>query len=217
MVGFGLIALAFLFSISTVRAIWMMVRQSRQLDAGARLSLFWWLPAWRIHQRGYPASPLRNRIVTRFALTLVRCLRSGMRSGLHSPTHADQVPVWLFEKQLVGNSISRLKHSRFMPQVHREQTDGRVVNVESIYPRSRRQLIVTFLYEVRGCRYEGELYTFKSMNAGESLVVTYDALNPEKTGYKAKYARTWTIWWISMAAIFVVALLLMLWIRIPGQ
>ena len=68
-VGICLWALALLMYVSTVRAIWTMVRQSRQLDPGARVSLFWWLPAWRMHRRGYPASPVRRQIVTRFGLT----------------------------------------------------------------------------------------------------------------------------------------------------
>ena len=68
-VGFGLWTLALLSYVSTVRAIWAMVRQSRQLDPEARFSLFWWLPAWRVHRRGYPASPVRREIVTRFGLT----------------------------------------------------------------------------------------------------------------------------------------------------
>ena len=68
-VGFGKMALALVWYVSTVRAIWTLVRESRQLEPGARLSLFWWLPAWRVRRRGYPASPLRRQIVTRFGLT----------------------------------------------------------------------------------------------------------------------------------------------------
>jgi hypothetical protein len=56
----------------------------------------------------------------------------------------------------------------FMPKTNWEQTDGRVVKVESIYPKGRRQFIVTFSYEVQGHRYEGKLGTFKSMNVGIS-------------------------------------------------
>ena len=100
-----------------------------------------------------------------------------------------------------------------MPQTTWEQTDGRVVKVESISTRGRRQLIVTFSYEAQGQYYEGELYTFKSMNVGESLIVKYDGSNPRVTGFKADYARKWQIWWILTTAFFVAVLLLMLWIR----
>lgn len=100
-----------------------------------------------------------------------------------------------------------------MPKTTWEQTDGRVVKVDSIFTRGRRQLIVTFSYEAQGRRYEGELYTFKSMNVGESLIVKYHASNPRTTGFKADYARKWRILWIVMTAFLVAALLLMLWIR----
>jgi len=112
------------------------------------------------------------------------------------------------------------KHNGFMPDTAWEQTDGRVVKVDSISTRGRRQFIVTFSYEAKEQRYEGELYTFKSMNIGESLIVKYDASNPIMTGFKVDYARKWRIWWILMvaffvAAFFVAAFLLMLWIRTP--
>lgn len=77
--GFSLIALALVCYVSTVRAVWTMIRESRQLQPGARLSLFWWLPAWRVHRRGYPASPVRKQIVTRFGLTFGLML-AGMAS-----------------------------------------------------------------------------------------------------------------------------------------
>ena len=104
-----------------------------------------------------------------------------------------------------------------MPQMTWKQTGGRVVKVESISTRGGRQLIVTFSYEAQGHRYQGELYTFKSMNVGESLIVKYDASNPGMTGFKANYARNWRIWWIVMAVFFVAALLLMLWIRMAQR
>ena len=94
-----------------------------------------------------------------------------------------------------------------------KQTDGTVVKVESIFPRGRRQLIVTFSYEVRGHYYEGVLGTFKPMNVGEALVVKYDASDPKMTKFIADYARTWRIWWIVMTAFLILALLLVLWIR----
>jgi len=90
-----------------------------------------------------------------------------------------------------------------------------VIKVDSISTRGRRQFIVTFSYEAKEQRYEGELYTFKSMHVGESLIVKYDALNPIMTGFKAEYARKWRIWWVLMVAFFVAAFLLLLWIRTP--
>lgn len=68
-VGVSLVAVALFFYVSTVRAVWTMVRESRQLEPRAQLSLLRWLPAWRVHRRGYPASRVRKQIVTRFALT----------------------------------------------------------------------------------------------------------------------------------------------------
>ena len=99
-----------------------------------------------------------------------------------------------------------------MPRTNWEQADGRVVKIESIYPRGRRQLIVTFSYEVHEHCYESELYTFESMTVGQSVVVKYDASNPEMTGFKAAQTRKWAIWWTSMGAIVVTARLLMLWL-----
>ena len=97
-----------------------------------------------------------------------------------------------------------------MAETDWKQTDGKVVRIESIYPRGRRQLIVTFSYEVDGKLYEGELYTFKSMHEGQSIDVKYDAANPELTEFKAKYKRTWRIWW-SVMVIVAGAFLVVLW------
>ncbi len=102
-----------------------------------------------------------------------------------------------------------------MPKTVWEQTSGRVVKVESIFPRGRRQLIITFSYEVQGQHYEGELYTFKPMDVGEPLIVKYHASDPTMTKFKSDYARKWQVWWLVMGAFFVAVLLLMLWIRTP--
>jgi hypothetical protein len=92
-----------------------------------------------------------------------------------------------------------------------KQADGRVVRVESIYPRGRRQLIVKFSYEVQGRLYEGELYTFESMHEGDLLKVKYDVSNPQLIEFQAKYKRTWRIWWFVMTTILGGAFLVMLW------
>ena len=93
-----------------------------------------------------------------------------------------------------------------------KQTDGKVVKIESIYPRGRRQLIVTFSYEVKGQPYEGELYTFRPMHEGDALSVKYDASNPALTEFAIKYKRIWRIWWFVMTTILVSALAVLLWI-----
>lgn len=93
-----------------------------------------------------------------------------------------------------------------------KQADGKVVRIESIYPRGRRQLVVTFSYEVQGQLYEGEPYTFKSMHEGDLLNVKYDALNPKLTEFEVKYGRTWRIWWFVTATILAGAFLVMLWV-----
>ena len=100
-----------------------------------------------------------------------------------------------------------------MPQTTWEQTNGTVVEIKPITTRGRRQLIVTYSYDVKGQRYEGELYTFKSMNVGESLIVNYNVSNLAWTGFEAAYVRKWRTWWIMMLALFVAAVLLTLWTR----
>ena len=84
--------------------------------------------------------------------------------------------------------MTRLKHSRLMPHIIWEPIEGRVVKIEFIYPTGRRQLNVTFSYRAQGLSYEGKLYTFQSMNVGNSLMVKYDASNPQMTAFKAQYA-----------------------------
>ena len=134
----------------------------------------------------------------------------GFLNGRHHFRQADLSLPTRIRAEAIGS-----KHNGVMPQTTWEETYGRVVKVESISTRGRRQLIVTFSYEAQGHWYEGEFYTFKSMSVGEPLIVKYDASNPQMTGFKTDYARKWRIWWIVIAAFFVTALLLMLWINTP--
>jgi hypothetical protein len=98
-----------------------------------------------------------------------------------------------------------------------KQADGRVVRIESISTRGRRQLIVVFSYEVCGQIFEGELYTFKSMHKGDMLRVQYDPSNPKLTRFEADYRRTWRVWWFAAATVVAGALLLMLWIHVTRR
>ncbi len=100
-----------------------------------------------------------------------------------------------------------------MAKTEWKQADGRVVRIDTISTRGRRQLIVTFSYEVHGQLYEGELYTFKSMHEGQTLLVEYDPSNPKLTRFEANYKRTWRIWWFAAATVLAGALLLGLWIH----
>lgn len=107
-----------------------------------------------------------------------------------------------------------MSHGEHMARTDWKQADGKVVKIEYIYPRGRRQVIVTFSYEVQGQFYENELYTFKSMHEGDALSVTYDASNPKLTEFDVRYARSWRIWWFVMATIFAGALLVILWVTV---
>lgn len=100
-----------------------------------------------------------------------------------------------------------------MAQTEWKQAYGKVLKIEALYPRGHRQLIVTFSYEIQGQLYEGELYTFKTMHEGDPLNVTYDASNPKVTEFVVKCRRTWRVWWLVMATIFVVVFVVLLWIR----
>ena len=61
-----------------------------------------------------------------------------------------------------------------------KQVDGRVTSVHSIATRGRRQLTVSFAYEVAGHAYEGEFYTFDSIHQGAPLTVEYEISNPKR-------------------------------------
>jgi hypothetical protein len=73
-----------------------------------------------------------------------------------------------------------------MPKTNWEQTAGRVIHIDSIYPRGRLQFIVAFTYEVEGKVYEGTLYTFDSIHEGDSLVVKYDPLDPKRNDFETR-------------------------------
>ena len=70
-----------------------------------------------------------------------------------------------------------------------KQTDGRVVSVDSIYTRGRRQLIVAFTYEVGDDLYESKFYTFDSIREGNSVVVKYDVSNPRRNDLETRQKR----------------------------
>jgi hypothetical protein len=64
-----LFTLAFVCYGATVRSIWRLVIESNALASAGRFNRFWWVPAWKIHRKAYPASALRRQIIARFALT----------------------------------------------------------------------------------------------------------------------------------------------------
>ena len=72
MIGFYLfMGIALFFYFRTVGTIWRLVEESKGLNSNARFDRFNWTPAWKGHRIGYPESPLRRQIVTRFLLTFV--------------------------------------------------------------------------------------------------------------------------------------------------
>jgi hypothetical protein len=72
-------------------------------------------------------------------------------------------PRYLEARLLIDLRLIRAEqHGVHMAETKWKQADGKVVRIESISTRGRRQLIVKFSYEVSEQLYEGELYTFKS-------------------------------------------------------
>lgn len=72
-VGYLLFALALFFYVTTVKAIWRLVSESKAIGVAPRNSFnrFWWMPAWKVHREAFPESYLRRQIIIRFALTWV--------------------------------------------------------------------------------------------------------------------------------------------------
>jgi Protein of unknown function (DUF3592) len=94
-----------------------------------------------------------------------------------------------------------------------KQADGRVVRVESISTRGRRQLIVVFSYEVCGQILKANSTLSSRRTKGDMLRVQYDPSNPKLTRFEADYRRTWRLWWFAAATVVAGALLLMVWIH----
>jgi hypothetical protein len=67
--GYILSGLVFVCYIQTVRAIWQLVDEARQLGTGTRFNRFWWMPAWKVHRKGYPESTTRRQVIMRCLLT----------------------------------------------------------------------------------------------------------------------------------------------------
>ena len=97
-----------------------------------------------------------------------------------------------------------------MAKTEWRQTDGKVVSVESIYPRGRLQLIVAFTYEVDGELYRGKFGTFDSINEGSTLIVRYDVSDPRRNDLENRQKRINRIA-VAVAIPVVVAVLLLLW------
>ncbi len=96
-----------------------------------------------------------------------------------------------------------------MAKTEWNQTDGRVVRIDSMTTRGRRQLTVTFTYVVGNHSYEGKFYTFDSMQEGDSLVVPYDVSNPSHNKLEARQARINRIALVIAVPVVGVALLLL--------
>ena len=74
LITYVLFGLAFACYVATVRSIWKLVAESRREFPEGRFNRFWWIPAWRVHRRLFPGSPLRRKIVVRFGLTFALLL-----------------------------------------------------------------------------------------------------------------------------------------------
>ena len=95
----GCFVIGLFFYVGTVKAIWQLVTESRELQSGVHFNHFWWTPAWKVHRTGYPASPVRRQIVTRFLLTfacmvaVMVCLAySTIHPGLGARSVSDNAP-----------------------------------------------------------------------------------------------------------------------------
>ncbi len=91
-----------------------------------------------------------------------------------------------------------------------KQTNGRVVSVDSVSTRGRLQLIVAFAYEVEEELYEDKFYTFDSIHIGDSLIVTYDVLDPKRNDLGTRQTHINRIA-VAVAVPLVSAVLLLLW------
>ena len=97
-----------------------------------------------------------------------------------------------------------------MAKTEWNQVEGRVVRVDSISARGRRQLTVVFTYVVGNQSYKGKFYTFDSMQEGDSLLVPYDVSNPSHNKLEARQARMNLIA-LAIAVPTVGVVLLLLW------
>jgi hypothetical protein len=97
-----------------------------------------------------------------------------------------------------------------MPKTGWKQADGRVTSVDSIATRGRRELIVTFTYNVEGHPYKSKFYTFDSIQEGASLVVEYDVSNRMRNNFESGQKRINGIAF-AVALPLVIAALLLLW------
>ena len=68
LVGYAFIAVTVILYIWTIRTMWHLVDESKRLESGVRFNRWFWTPAWNVHREAYPASLLRQQIVTRFLL-----------------------------------------------------------------------------------------------------------------------------------------------------
>jgi hypothetical protein len=73
-IGYVLMALAFLAYGTIIKAVFRLVAETRQLNSGVRFNRFWWTPAWKVHRGAYPMSPVRNQIIVRFLVTFALML-----------------------------------------------------------------------------------------------------------------------------------------------
>ena len=69
-------ALAFVFHALTVKYIFQLVREVNERTTGQRVSIWRWNRGWGTHRQFYATSPVRHRIVTSIALTVVFGLKS---------------------------------------------------------------------------------------------------------------------------------------------
>lgn len=94
-----------------------------------------------------------------------------------------------------------------------KQAQGRVVKVDSMCTRGRRQLTVTCTYRVGDELYEGKFYTFDSIHEGDSLTVRYDLSNPKRNDLDTRQTRINRIAF-AVAVPIAVAILWLLWFSV---
>lgn len=94
-----------------------------------------------------------------------------------------------------------------------KQTEGKVVKVDSMWTRGRRQLTIAFTYRVGDELHESEFYTFDTIHEGDSLAVRYDPSNPKRNDLNTRQTRINRIAF-AVAVPIVVAALWLLWVSI---
>jgi hypothetical protein len=73
-ITFAMLFLALSCYALTVKSVWQLVAECREVAPDGRFNRFWWTPAWKIHRRSFPNSSLRRQILLLFSSTFLLLL-----------------------------------------------------------------------------------------------------------------------------------------------